>query len=169
MTTTQDPWATLPTDWRTRPLTTPTTHATKSPPPPTPRRRRTPPLKLPDPPCQPWCATCGQLEPTNTATDGPQWTDQNGEYLTKRPHTYRHPCGCGTWTCDHIAQAGRNPICLVTRRARARVATGATGRQLLAVDLCPHCGRSHIHSIEPTTPYRVAGCGQPYLIERTTQ
>lgn len=44
--------------------------------------------------------------------------------------------------------------------------TRHTGRRLLVVDHCPHCGHPHIHAAEPSLgPYRVGGCRRPYLLD----
>lgn len=137
MTTTHtDPWATLPTNWR-------------NPTPPTPRPpkryyRPLPNLKLPDETCEPRCQRCD------------------------RPPG-RGSCRRCVIVCKHTIQPKTRrlaEVCIVRIRARAEERMDdSTGRRILLVPDCPHCRAAHVHSVEPAQPYRIAGCGQPYLLE----
>jgi hypothetical protein len=131
-----DPWATLPTNWRTP-------HPKPAPQPePATYHRPLPDLtKLPPPTCWPHCATC------------------------HHPET-RGQCRTCLIVCDHTKNPHPVDICLIRTRTEAVTRRGpGTGRTLLLVPNCPHCGNAHTHSTEPPHPYRRAACGHPYLLE----
>lgn len=145
-TLTTDPWATLPTDWMTRPLQPMTEPQLE----PAPYIAKLPELKLPETTCHPRCRRCHHPEG-------------------------RGQCRTCVLACDHTTQlppAKRKPveICLTRTRATARTAhsPSGTGRQILIVDTCPHCQQPHIHTAHPdASPYRLSACGQTYLLETT--
>lgn len=92
-------------------------------------------LPTPDPtPCRPRCLTCGH--------------DEGDGHCT--------PCAIA---CRQPLTQTRIEVCLITRRITAHPA----GPRLLATT-CPWCSRTHWHSSTSTTPYRISGCGRPYLI-----
>lgn len=111
---------------------------------------------LPDTTCRPRCITCGRVE-----NAGPC-----------------NPCALICNECDgpKAAKPGHNPprrqhrttVCLTTTWARVEVRTAASGRQLLLIPRCPHCGYPHTHSADPgLSHFRVAPCGRTYLLETT--
>ena len=106
-------------------------------PPPLKRANRFHTLGLPAPlrgVCNPRCLVCGRDENTGLCA----------------------PCSV---ICHQPGPGTRVEICLITRRITAHPA----GNRLTTVT-CPWCSRTHWHSNTPTTPYRISGCGRPYLI-----
>lgn len=110
----------------------------------------------PDTTCRPRCITCGRPENAGpcqpcalicTECDGPKAT-KPGHNPPRRQH--------------------RTTVCLTTTWARVVLRTAASGRQLLLVPRCPHCGYPHTHSADPgLSHFRVAPCGRTYLLETT--
>lgn len=137
-TTTPDPWATLPTDWRTRAL---------KPAQPAPYIPAWPELKLPATTCHPRCRRCHHSEERGACRTCVLICDHTTQPAKRRP----------VEICIVRSRA-------VARTARSP----GTGRQLLVVDNCPHCPHAHIHSAHPGAgAYRRSGCGQPYILETT--
>lgn len=84
--------------------------------------------------CNPRCLVCGRDENTGLCA----------------------PCSI---VCARPLTSVPVEVCLITRRVTAHPA----GNRLTTVT-CPWCSRTHWHSNTPTTPYRISGCGQPYVV-----
>ncbi|MER7131220.1 hypothetical protein [Streptosporangium saharense] len=107
----------------------------------TPRPRRTKEAQAE--PCEPGCLVCGKAEGRGLCSPR-----------------------CSV-TCIHVAQADRVEVCLVVTHVTARTVVGIhgaePGRHLAAVT-CPFCRRTHWHAAQYGRRYRVAHCGQPYIV-----
>lgn len=108
----------------------------------TPRPRRSKEAQAEE--CDPTCLVCGKAEGRGLCSPR-----------------------CAT-ACVHTAQPDLVEICLITTRVTARLVIGIhgyePGRRLALVDRCPHCERTHWHAAHYGTHYRLAHCGQPYLV-----
>ncbi|SFK92153.1 hypothetical protein SAMN05216275_14140 [Streptosporangium canum] len=106
-------------------------------PPPLKKTRRFHVLDLPTPQpsrCDPRCLTCGHDE-----GDG-----------------HCNPCAI---TCRRPLLRVPVEVCLTTTHVTARPA----GDRLIAVT-CPWCTHTHWHSATAASPYRISGCGKPYIV-----
>ncbi|WP_157251096.1 hypothetical protein [Nonomuraea typhae] len=85
-----------------------------------------------------------------------------------------HPEGRGLCTprcavvCVHAAQPYRAEVCIATVHVTAQLAVGLPGarpgRHLAVVDPCPRCGQRHAHAERYGRAWRLAPCGQPYIV-----
>ena len=69
--------------------------------------------------------------------------------------------------CVHTRQPDLVEVCLVTTHVTAVLMTGErtlTGTHQHALVLCPFCGEVHWHAVRFGAAYRVARCGQPYIV-----
>ncbi|MFF4417504.1 hypothetical protein ACFYY8_33685 [Streptosporangium sp. NPDC001559] len=107
----------------------------------TPRPRRT--RESQAEPCEPSCLVCGKAEGRGLCSPR-----------------------CSV-TCVHVAQADLVEVCLVTVHVTARVVVGIHGFEpgrKIAVVTCPFCTRVHWHAAQYGRRYRMAHCGQPYIV-----
>ncbi|MEU7911360.1 hypothetical protein [Microbispora bryophytorum] len=116
------------------------------------RRRPRPPIHTPRPrrtkqcqakECEPKCLICGKGEGRGLCTPR-----------------------CSV-ICEHTHQPDRVEVCLVTTHVTALLVTGErtlAGPRQLALVLCPFCGEVHWHAPSFGAHYRVAHCGQPYIV-----
>lgn len=140
-----DPWATLSDEDRyCRPHHQPRRPILTPPAPPW-HQHPIPPWgdRKPDPQCDPRCLRCEKAELSCL-------------------------CDPKRIICDHTEGGNTTDVCITALRVPAVLRIGTAGRELLIVTRCPHCDAAHPHTNHPTAhPYRVAPCGQPYLLETT--
>lgn len=97
-------------------------------------------------PCDPTCLVCGKAEGRGLCTPR-----------------------CSVM-CVHTAQADLIEVCLVTVHVTAHLVVGIHGFEpgrRLAVVTCPFCERTHWHAPRFGRHYRMAPCGQPYIVTLT--
>ncbi|MEV4179915.1 hypothetical protein AB0J28_00530 [Streptosporangium canum] len=86
----------------------------------------------------------------------------NPRCIVCRRHEDNGLCRPCSVVCGRPLHSTPVEVCLTTTHVTARPA----GDRLIAVT-CPWCSRTHWHSAAVASPYRISGCGRPYIVHLT--